>query len=128
MLGAGFALLALLSGLATDASAAPAARRFSGTIRAVDLGAGVVVVEELGRRGQPELHEVEVGPDTRIVSSRRLRPHEMRGVVAYGEIPVSPADLLVGDYVTIESREEAGRGVAIRIIIVELPERSAPAR
>ena len=107
MLGAGFALLALLSGLATDASAAPAARRYSGTIRAVDLGAGPALL-----------------PPPR----RRLRPHEMRGVVAYGEIPVSPADLLVGDYVTIESREEAGRGVAIRIIIVELPERSAPAR
>jgi len=58
-----------------------------------------------------------------------VRPVKIRDVDIFPiEIPVSPADLLVGDYVTIESREEAGRGVAIRIIIVELPERPAPAR
>jgi len=125
------ALAALLvAGLAAATAATPAARRYSGTIRAVDLEAGIVVVEELGRRGRPERHEVEVGPDTRIVSSRRLRPHEMRGTNAFGETPVSPADLLVGDYVTVESRDEDGRTVAIRIIIVELPPAAAapPAR
>lgn len=106
------------------AVAAPAARRYSGTVRAVDLEAAVVVVEELGRGGQPERHEVRFGPDTRIVSSARLRPHQMRGTGAYGEVPVSPADLLVGDYVTIESHEEGGRGVATRITIVEIPGRS----
>ena len=118
------ALAALLvAGLAAATGATPAARRYSGTVRAVDLEAGIVVVEELGRRGRPERHEVEVGPDTRIVSSRRLRPHEMRGTNAFGETPVSPADLLVGDYVTVESHEEDGRAVAIRITIVELPTR-----
>jgi hypothetical protein len=117
------ALAVLLGATPGGAGAAPAARRYSGTVRAVDLQAGVVVVEELGRRGLPERHEVHVGADTRIVSSWRLRPHEMRGVGAYGEVLVSPADLLVGDYVTIESHEEGGRGVAIRITIVEIPGR-----
>jgi hypothetical protein len=118
------ALAALLvAGLAAATGATPAARRYSGTVRAIDLEAGIVVVEELGRRGRPERHEVEVGPDTRIVSSRRLRPHEMRGTSAFGETPVSPADLLVGDYVTVESHEEDGRAVATRITIVELPTR-----
>jgi len=115
------------AGLAVIAGASPAARRYSGTVRAVDLGTGIVVVEELGRRGQPERHEVEMGPDTHIVSSRRLRPHEMRGPSAYGDTVVSPADLLVGDYVTVESQEEGGRGVAIRITIVELPARGVGA-
>src|SRR5436309_15560809 len=111
----------LVAGLAAATGATPAARRYSGTVRAVDHEAGIIVVEELGRRGRPERHEVEVGPDTRIVSSRRLRPHEMRGTSAFGETPVSPADLLVGDYVTVESPEQAGRAVAIRITSVELP-------
>jgi hypothetical protein len=100
---------------------AQAPRRYSGKVEGVDLGSGVVVVEELGRKGQPERHEVRVGPETPILSVGRLRPHAMRGPNAYGEMPVTAADLLVGDYVVVESEERDGRAVALRITIVEIP-------
>jgi hypothetical protein len=45
----------------------------------------------------------------------------MRGTRAYGEIPVSLADVLIGDYVVVEAVEEAGRMLALRITIVETP-------
>ena len=103
------------------------ARRYSGTVEGIDLGEGVVVVGELGRRGQPARHEVRVGPDTPIVSAGRLRAHAMRGFNAYGEVPVTAADLLVGDYVVVESVEREGRAVALRITIVEIPGPIRPA-
>jgi hypothetical protein len=90
-------------------------------VEGVDLGEGVVVVEELGRKGQPERHEIHMEPETPILSAGRLRPYAMRGPNAYGEVPVTAADLLVGDYVVVETVERDGRAVALRITIVEIP-------
>ncbi len=113
--------LVWLAGLAT----AQSARRYAGTVKAVDLADGRVVVEELGRKGRPERHEVYVGPETPMVSASRLRPQDMRGPNAYGEVPVSLVDLVVGGFVVVESADEGGRAVALRITIVEIP--SSPA-
>ena len=106
-------------------SAAPAwsqtARRYSGRVEEVDLAEGLVVVDELGRKGLPERHRIRLGPDTPIVSAGRLRAYAMRGPNAYGEVLVSGADLLVGDYVVVESVDGEDGAVALRITIVEVP-------
>jgi hypothetical protein len=84
-----------------------------------------VVVEELAAKGRSVRHEVHVGAETPIVVAVRLRSQDMRGPNAYGEVPVSLADVLAGDFVVVESVEESGRARARRITIVESP---GPAR
>ncbi|HZS34879.1 MAG TPA: hypothetical protein VFC42_16055 [Methylomirabilota bacterium] len=94
-------------------------QRYSGRVTGVDLGRGLVVVEELGRRGRPVRHEVLVEDATPLVSASRLKPWDARGWSGYGETPVSLADVLVGDFVVVESVELEGQSVARRITIVE---------
>ncbi|MGH7268769.1 MAG: hypothetical protein ACREMB_28460, partial [Candidatus Rokuibacteriota bacterium] len=123
--GAGFLVVALLW-----AAGPPAARaedrvaRYSGRVERVDLGDGVVVVDELGARGHRVRHEIHVDADTAIVTTARLRPWQMRGARAYEEVTVSLADVLSGDFVIVESTEAHGRILALRITIVEDPRRS----
>ncbi|HSE95956.1 MAG TPA: hypothetical protein VLD61_08690 [Methylomirabilota bacterium] len=112
--------LLLVLALAT-AAAGQAPQRYSGKVERVELDPGMVVVNELGARGRQFRREVHVGPDTPIVSAGRLPPWQMRGPRAYGEVPVSLADVLIGDYVVVEAVEEAGRTLALRITIVETP-------
>jgi hypothetical protein len=117
-------LAALLSvGLAV-AGLADTPRRYSGKVLEVDLVEGRIVVESLGARGRRERHLVHVTPDTLLVSASRFRPRDMRGPNAFGELPVSLVDLLVGDFVVIEALDREGRESAGRITIVE----SSPAR
>lgn len=113
---------ALAAGLALVSLTAPAGERvlrYSGKVERVDLVEGLVVVDELAAKGQRRRHELYVSPETPIFSAERLRPWQMRGPRAYEEIPVSLADLLTGDFVVVESSEEGGRTVALRITIVE---------
>jgi hypothetical protein len=93
--------------------------RYSGRVVDVDLGRGIVLVEELGRRGIPVRHEVLVETDTPVVAASRLRLGDMRGRSAFGEMPVSLADVLVGDFVVVEGVDQGGQTVARRITIVE---------
>ncbi len=115
--------LATASGLLV-LTEAPGARaealtRYSGRVVEVDLGRGIVFVEELGRRGLPVRREVLVEIDTPVVAASRLRLGDMRGRSAFGEIPVSLADVLVGDFVVVEGVDLGGQTVARRITIVE---------
>lgn len=119
------ALLLVL--LASDGSAQQT-RRYSGKVERVELGEGLVVVEELGERGRPVLHAIHVDAETPIVSASRLRPRDMRGPNAYGEVPVSLVDLLPGDFVVVEFLEEGGLTVLLRITIVETTGQSRPTR
>lgn len=121
------ALLVLALLVVAPLAPAQAPRRYSGKVERVELMAGVVVVEELGERGRLVRHEVWVAAETAIVSAARLRPRDMRGPVAYAEVPVSLADLLPGDFVVVEAAEGGGRAVARRITIVEPPAASRPA-
>jgi hypothetical protein len=93
--------------------------RYSGRVVEVDLGRGIVLVEELGRRGLPVRHEVRVEAETPLVTASRLRLGDMRGQSAFGEMPVSLADVLVGDFVVVEGVDLDGQTVARRITIVE---------
>jgi hypothetical protein len=43
----------------------------------------------------------------------------MRDNRAFAEIPVSLVDVVTGDFVVVESTEEDGRPLAVRITIVE---------
>lgn len=99
---------------------AEAVRRYSGRVVEVDLGRGLLAVEELGRRGLAIRHEVEVDAETPLVAASRLRPADMRGSnAAFGEIAVSLADVLIGDFVVVEEVDVEGHRLARRITIVE---------
>ena len=109
--------------LAWLALAAPAVTeaflRYSGHVMEVDLSRGVLVVEELGRRGLPVRHEVRVDSDTPVVAASRLRLGDMRGRSAFAELSVSLVDVLVGDFVVVEGEDLEGQTVAHRVTIVE---------
>ncbi len=91
--------------------------RYSGHVMEVDLSRGILVVEELGRRGQVIRHEVRVEAATPLIAASRQRG---RGT-AFGELPVSLVDVLVGDFVVVEGEVEEGQGEtrAHRVTIVE---------
>lgn len=119
----GVAWLGVVVGLAALAGAPPAfgetLHRYSGRVVAVDLGRGMLVVEELGRRGLPVRHEVQVEAETSVVTATRLRLGDMRGQSAFGEMAVSLVDVLVGDFVVVEGEDQAGQTRARRVTIVE---------
>jgi hypothetical protein len=121
--------LASLLGLASDGGTPPADaegfRRYSGHVMDVDLGRGLLVVEELGRRGVAIRHEVRVEPETPVVAASRRRLGDMRGRSAFGEMAVALVDVLVGDFVVVEGVDLDGQTVASRVTIVET--RRAPA-
>jgi hypothetical protein len=93
--------------------------RYSGHVMEVDLARGVLVVEELGRRGLPIRHEVRVEADTPVVAASRLRLGDMRGQSAFGEMSVSLVDVLVGDFVVVEGEDLGSQTLARRVTIVE---------
>jgi hypothetical protein len=115
--------LGALPGLVVLAGAPPARGeaflRYSGRVMEVDLARGVLLVEELGRRGLPVRHQVRIEVDTPVVAASRLRPRDMRGRSAFGEMAVSLADVLVGDFVVVEGVDLGGQTVARRLTIVE---------
>ena len=112
---AGLAALALAG--VTSSEAFP---RFSGHVMEIDLTRGVLVVEELGRRGLPIRHQVRIEADTAVVAASRLRLGDMRGQSAFGELSVSLVDVLVGDFVIVEGEDLGGQTVASRVTIVEI--------
>ena len=113
------AAIGLVAGLLLLASVPPAGgeifTRYSGHVVEIDLHRGVLVVEELGRRGAPVRHEVRVDADTPVVTANRLQGR----ATAFGEIAVSLVDVLVGDFVVVEGEDQAGQTVAHRVTIVE---------
>jgi hypothetical protein len=113
------AALGLLGGLLALAAASWATAevfiRYSGHVVGVDLHRGVLVVEELGRRGAAVRHEVRVEADTPMVTASRLQGRS----TAFGEMAVSLVDVLVGDFVVVEGEDQDGQTVAHRVTIVE---------
>jgi hypothetical protein len=113
------ALWALLALAPVSAVVGETFARYSGHVMEVDLARGVLVVEELGRRGLPIRHEVRVDADTPLVAASRLRLGDMRGQSAFGEMSVSLVDVLVGDFVVVEGEDLGGQTLASRVTIVE---------
>jgi hypothetical protein len=118
-LGRATAAIGLLWGLSALAPVPRAAGevfiRYSGHVVEIDLHRGLLVVEELGRRGAAVRHEVRVEAETPVVTASRLQG---RGT-AFGEMAVSLVDVLVGDFVVVEGEDQAGQTVAHRVTIVE---------
>ena len=112
-------LSALLALVPASAVVGETFARYSGRVMEVDLARGVLVVEELGRRGLPIRHEVRVEADTPLVAASRLRLGDMRGQSAFGEMSVSLVDILVGDFVVVEGENLGGQTLAHRVTIVE---------
>jgi hypothetical protein len=116
------AWLGILLGVLTLApawAAAAEARRYSGHVVDVDLGRGVLIVEELGRRGLPIRHQVRVDEETPVVAASRLRLGDMRGRSAFGEMSVTLVDVTIGDFVVVEGEDLDGQTLARRVTIVE---------
>ena len=113
------ALAGLLALTLAAVTSAEAFARFSGHVMEIDLTRGVLVVEELGRRGLPIRHHVRIEADTAVVAASRLRLGDMRGQSAFGELSVSLVDVLVGDFVIVEGEDLGGQTVASRVTIVE---------
>jgi hypothetical protein len=113
------AVLGILGGGAVTPALGEGFRRYSGHVMDVDLGRGILVVEELGRRGVAIRHEVRVEPDTPVVAASRLRLGDMRGRTTFGEMAVALVDVLVGDFVVVEGVDLDGQTVASRVTIVE---------
>jgi hypothetical protein len=111
---AGLVALALLGTASGETFA-----RYSGHVMEIDLARGVLVVEELGRRGLPIRHQVRIEADTAVIAASRLRLGDMRGQSAFGEMAVSLVDVLVGDFVVVEGEDLDGQTVASRVTIVE---------
>jgi hypothetical protein len=111
-------------GLLALAPACPAGAeaplRYSGHVVDVDLGRGVLVVEELGRRGLPIRHQVRVEAETPVVTASRLRLGDMRGRSAFGEMSVSLVDVTIGDFVVVEGEDLDGQTLARRVTIIEI--------
>src|SRR5262249_21768507 len=61
----------ILALAATAPAAGEAFIRYSGHVMEVDLRRGILVVEELGRRGLPIRHEVRVEQDTPVIAASR---------------------------------------------------------
>jgi hypothetical protein len=99
---------------------AEAPLRYSGHVVDVDLGRGVLVVEELGRRGRPIRHQVRVEAETPVVTASRLRLGDMRGRSAFGEMSVSLVDVTIGDFVVVEGEDLDGQTLARRVTIIEI--------
>ncbi len=89
--------------------AAPATRH-DGTVEAVDVGAGKLVIREYGAGARAFDFRVHVSPDARIVVSRR---NESASDVqhAFIETPVRLADIKPGDFVLVDV---TGRGAHAR--------------
>ena len=117
------AALAAALGPWLPAPAAERVLRYSGRVERVDLGEGLVVVDELAARGQRRRHELYVAPETAILTTARARPWALRSE-AFEEMAVSLVDVITGDFVVVESTQESGRPVALRIVIVEAVRRS----
>jgi hypothetical protein len=113
------ALTALFALALCGRASADTFARYSGHVMDVDLTRGLLVVEELGRRGLPIRHQVRVEPDTAVIAASRLRLGDMRGQSAFGEMAVSLVDVLVGDFVVVEGENLDGQTVASRITIIE---------
>jgi len=113
------ALWGLLALATTLPAGGAALKRYSGHVMEVDLGRGVLVVEELGRRGLPIRHQVRVEAATPVVTASRLRLGDMRGQSAFGEMSVSLVDVTVGDFVVVEGEDLDGETLARRVTIVE---------
>jgi hypothetical protein len=119
---AGAALAAAL-GLGLPAPASERVIRYSGRVERVDLGEGLVVVDEMAARGQRRRHELYVAPETAILTTGRARPWAVR-TEEFEEIAVTLVDVITGDFVVVESTRQSGRPVALRIVIVEAARRT----
>jgi hypothetical protein len=97
--------------------------RHSGKVERIDLAEGIVVVGQLARHGNPERRVIHVGDDTPVVTVRRPRPWD-----SYEEIRLSLLEVLVGDFVVVESVEREGRLLALKITVLEPRRPGVPPR
>ena len=119
-------MLVILVGLIAPASAGDVVKH-SGFIMSVADDATTFVLGEIGpwrlRNGATVItpRTITLAPETTfaMITREDEPPSGFHG--DFVEIPVGPADVYEGDYVTVACRRDGGRLVALKITVVELP-------
>jgi predicted S18 family serine protease len=119
-------LLVLLTALATPAVNAAPVVRHSGTVAAIDLDNGVLIVEEVGpwrvEGGATVVtrRAISLTPATKYnLFMRVAAPGAFAG--DFVEVMFDVNDVAPGDFVTVECAHADGRLVALTVTVAELP-------
>jgi hypothetical protein len=107
------------------APAAHAAERRSGRVVGIDDRVGLIAIDEVGpwkvEKGVTQVVRqiITVLPSTKIVSHIRVN---VAGRFAgdFIEVPLTLADVSVGDFVTVECRRERGQLIASSVAVAEV--------
>ena len=119
-------IFAIVVGLTASVSAGDVVK-YSGFITSVADDATTFVLGEIGpwqlRNGATVIthRTITLAPETTfaMITREDEPPSGFHG--DFVEIPVGPADVYEGDYVTVACRREGERLVALKITVVELP-------
>jgi len=103
--------------------------KHSGSIVAIAADARTFVLAEVGpwqvRNGETVLtrRTFTLVPETRFAMVGRVE-HASSGFPGdYAEVGLGPDSVYLGDYVTVEARHEGKQRLALKITVIELPER-----
>lgn len=120
--------VAVVLALAGGAGAQPL-ERHSGVIVDANERAHTLVLAEVGpwqvRNSETVLtrRTFTLGPETRFAMVGRVE-HASSGFPGdFAEVGLGPDSVYLGDYVTVEARHEGKQRLALKITVIELPER-----
>lgn len=88
--------------------------RHAGRVEQIDLTAGFLVVDQLARHGKHERQLIRIADDTSVVTASRPRSWDR-----FEEHELTQLEVLVGDFVVVESAEHGGHLLARRITVVQ---------
>lgn len=109
--------------LGTAAADAGGGLRYSGTVLAIDPGAGMMVIEEVGpgRGSTPVMTRRTITITSRTKFNRFIRVSGPGGFAGdFIEVVLDADDVALGEFVTAECSLERGRLVAFLVTLAEL--------
>ena len=117
-------LVLLVFAAGAPLSAGAQAINHSGTVLAVDRGAGTIILGEVGpwrvERGVTEVtpRVIAMTPSTKFVEVKRGAETPFPG--DFVETALEAGALKVGDFVTVECRHEGKRMIALKVVVPRL--------
>jgi hypothetical protein len=100
--------------ISTPAAFGGPSLRHAGKVEQIDPAAGFLVVDQLVRQGRHERRVIQIADDTPVVTAQRPRSW-----APFEESELALFEVLVGDFVVVESAEHDGRLLARKITVVE---------
>lgn len=97
--------------------------RHAGKVEQIDLAGGFLVVDQLVRQGTHERRVIHIADDTPVVTA-----HRPRSWGTFEESELTLVEVLVGDFVVVESIEHDGGLWARKITVVEPGRRAVQPR